>query len=121
MSEHTGMTLSDSASFGTGTVFEFFINFGYVGVFLGFIVLGWMIRRIDRRAAFFLVTGDTFRFARLFVVGIVAIDPLLRPFFIVNGAVFAWIMMSALKILVNTWVSRSASRRPPWSMRPVKD
>ena len=120
MSEHTGMSLSDSATFGTGTVFEFFINFGYIGVFLGFVVLGWIIRRVDRRATFFLVTGDAFRFARLFVVGIVAIDPLLRPFFIVNGAVFAWIMMSALKVVISAWVSPSKSRLPGHPARWLK-
>tara|TARA_R100001132_G_C3271963_1_gene94064 strand:- start:1683 stop:2534 length:852 start_codon:yes stop_codon:yes gene_type:complete len=119
MSEHTGMMLSEAASFGTGSTFEFFINFGYVGVFLGFAVLGKIIRHIDRRAAFFLVTGDTFRFARLFVVGIVAIDPLLRPFFIVNGAVFAWIMMSVLKLAINTRNKHAVSRHPKHSARQL--
>ena len=109
MEEHTGMMLSDAATFGTGTVFELFINFGYVGVFLGFVVLGWVLRRIDRKAAYYLATGDAFKFARLFVVGMVALDPLLRPFFIVNGAVFAWIMMSALKVFINSWASKPPS------------
>lgn len=97
MEAHTGLTLSDSASFGTGSVFEFYINFGVVGVFLGFLVLGWVLARLDRAAARHLRSGDFMSFARLYVVGIVAIDPLLRPFFIVNGAVFAWIVMTALK------------------------
>ena len=110
MGEHTGMILSESTSFGTGTVFELFVNFGYVGVFLGFVVLGWVLRRIDRRAAYYLATGDTFKFVRLFVVGTVALDPLLRPFFIVNGAVFSWIMMSALKVVINSWVSKPTSK-----------
>lgn len=101
MSEHTGMMLSDSATFGTGTVFEFFINFGYLGVLLGFMLLGWIISRLDRAAAKHLQRGDFMSFARTYAVGIVAIDPLLRPFFIVNGAVFAWIIMTALKIALN--------------------
>lgn len=99
MELHSGIPLSDSATFGTGSVFEFYVNFGYLGVFLCFIVLGWNVRKLDRRAAQYLQYGDLFRFARLFVVGIVAIDPLLRPFFIVNGAVFAWILMTGLKIV----------------------
>ncbi len=101
MSEHTGIILSDSATFGTGTVFEFFINFGYLGVFIGFVVFGLLISRLDRAAAAHLLRGDFMAFARLYVVGIVAIDPLLRPFFIVNGVVFAWIIMSALKIALD--------------------
>lgn len=93
---HTGIMFSDGTSVGAGSVFEFFVNFGYPGVFFGFIVLGWLISRIDRRAAHHLINGDFFRFSRLFVVGIVALDPLLRPFLIVNGALIAWIMMTLL-------------------------
>nr|WP_306267879.1 hypothetical protein [Pararhizobium sp. IMCC3301] len=101
MEEQTGMMLSDSTTFGTGSVMEFYLNFGYIGVFLGFVVLGWIIRRIDRMAARYLVQGDYFKFARLFLVGIVAIDPLLRPFFIVNGAVFAWIFMTIVGLAMS--------------------
>lgn len=99
MTEHTGIVLSESATFGTGTVFEFYINFGYVGVFIGFIFLGWIIRRVDVAAYKYLLQGKIFDFARLFVVGIFAIDPLLRPFFIVNGAVLALILMAILKMV----------------------
>ena len=104
MSEHTGMTLSESATFGTGTVFEFFINFGYIGVFFGFMALGWVLIRIDRYAALHLQRGNFMAFARLYVMGILAIDPLLRPFFIVNGAVFAWLLMSALNFVLKPWI-----------------
>lgn len=113
MSEHTGLVLSDSATFGTGTVFEFYINFGYSGVLLGFMGLGWIIRQIDRSAYTHLLRGRLFDFARLFVVGIVAIDPLLRPFFIFNGAIFAWLLMTALKLVFSnriTAAQRSADR-----------
>lgn len=100
MAEHTGLTLSDSATFGTGTIFEFFINFGYVGVLVGFMALGWLLSKIDRAAARKLASGDFMSFAKFYVIGIVMIDPLLRPFFVVNGAVFAWIVMTALKFAI---------------------
>ena len=100
MEEHTGMRLADSTSYGTGTVFEFFINFGYPGVFLGFLLFGWILMRLDRAAARRLQRGELMAYARLHVVGIIAIDPLLRPFFIVNGAIFAWLIMSALKMVL---------------------
>ena len=110
---HTGIMFSNGTTIGTGSVFEFFVNFGYPGVFFGFIVLGWLISRIDRRAVHHLINGDFFRFSRLFIVGIVAIDPLIRPFFIVNGALIAWIMMTLL--------GRTVFRRPRiihWRFRP---
>jgi hypothetical protein len=110
MSEHTGIALSESATFGTGTVFEFYINFGYLGVFIGFILLGWIIRRVDSAASKYLLQGKLFDFARLFLVGIVAIDPLLRPFFIVNGAVLAWILMTILKISFVRLIGNSRPR-----------
>lgn len=113
MQEHSGIALSESATFGTGTVFEFYVNFGYVGVFIGFIVLGWLIRRVDRAAHRNFVRGNLFDFARLFVIGIVAIDPLLRPFFIVNGAVFAWLFMTALKLGFNKWVAIGRTQHWP--------
>lgn len=114
MTEHTGIILSENATFGTGTVFEFYINFGCLGVFIGFIVLGWIIRRLDSAAYKFLIQGKIFDFVRLFVVGIVAIDPLLRPFFIVNGAVLAWILMTILKIVL---VRLIGSSRPQSGMQ----
>lgn len=101
---HTGIMFSNGTTVGAGSVFEFFVNFGYPGVFFGFIVLGWLISRIDRRAAHHLINGDFFRFSRLFAVGIVAVEPLASPFFIVNGALIAWIMM--------TFLGRTVFRRP---------
>jgi hypothetical protein len=97
MSEHTGITLSDNATFGSGSVFEFYANFGYLGVLAGFIVLGWLMRRIDMAAFSSLATGKYLDFARFYVIGLVALDPLLRPFFIFNGILFAWISMGLLK------------------------
>ncbi|SLN74455.1 hypothetical protein TRL7639_04533 [Falsiruegeria litorea R37] len=114
MSEHTGITLSENVTFGSGTVFEFYANFGYIGVFLGFIVVGWVIRRIDMAAYASLLTGRYLDFARWYVMGLVALDPLLRPFFIVNGIVFAWILMGLLKFSLLRLGSRR--RSPPRSV-----
>lgn len=114
MEAHTGLSLSDSASFGTGSVFEFYINFGYVGVFIGFLIMGLVLSRLDRAAAAHLRKGEFMLFARLYVVGVVAIDPMQRPFFIVNGAVFAWIVMTFLRLAVTKRV------RFVWSQGPTR-
>lgn len=100
MEEHSGIILSDSVTFGSGSVFELYANFGSTGVFLGFVALGWAIRRIDIAAYIGLVTGRYLDFARWYVMGLVALDPLLRPFFIVNGMVFAWILLGLLKLFL---------------------
>lgn len=97
MSEHTGLVFADGVTFGAGPLFEFYVNFGVAGVFLGFVAFGWLIAQIDKAAARHLTQGDFMSFARLFLVGIVVLDPLLRPFFLANGAAFAWILMSLMK------------------------
>ena len=96
MSTHTGMTFSSETTFGFGSVFEYYVNFGYSGVFIGFLVFGILLSRVDQVAAIHLNAGRFLQFARLFMVGIVAVDPLQRPFFIVSGAAMAWIIVTLL-------------------------
>lgn len=104
MSEHTGLSFHGNTTFGTGSVFEFYVNFGVLGVFFGFLALGWIVRWIDRKAAGHLAQGRYLDFALFYAVGIVTIDPLLRPFFIVNGAIFAVILMSLFKLALKRWL-----------------
>lgn len=110
MSDHTGMTLSESTTFGSGSVFEYYANFGYIGIFVCFLITGWMIAKLDRSAARHLYRGRYLHFARLYVMGLVAVDPLLRPFFVVNGIAFAWIFMTALKFAVQGMLNRKRLR-----------
>lgn len=51
VSEMTGLVLSENSSFGVGNVMEFHINFGIPGVVLGFLILGWLLRTLDMKAA----------------------------------------------------------------------
>jgi hypothetical protein len=51
VSEMTGLVLSDTTSFGVGNVMEFQINFGIPGVIGGFLLLGWGLGLLDRKAA----------------------------------------------------------------------
>jgi hypothetical protein len=51
VSKMTGLRLSPTTSFGVGNVMEFQINFGNPGIVVGFFVLGWIIGRLDLKAA----------------------------------------------------------------------
>jgi hypothetical protein len=51
VSEMTGLQLSENASFGVGNVMEFQINFGIPGLVIGFFLLGFLLRALDRHAA----------------------------------------------------------------------
>ncbi len=100
VSLNTGMRLSQTSTFGAGPVFEFYVNFGYVGVVAGFIGLGLLLRKIDLLSAYSLRTGDTLKFVCWFVVGIAFIAPLTDFFFMFNGAVMSWLVISAFGLFI---------------------
>jgi hypothetical protein len=75
VSEMTGLVLSDTTSFGVGNVMEFQINFGLPGVIAGFIVLGWAIGSLDRRAAMTERQGDLSRTIFYFLPAVALIQP----------------------------------------------
>ena len=75
IAKYTGREFSESASFGAGNVLEFYINFGTLGVFLGFAFFGVLIRYCDIRAGRCLAEGDWWRFAGWMVVGLPLINP----------------------------------------------
>ena len=102
----TGMQFSESAVFGTGPVFEFYVNFGHVGVFLGFVVLGLIIRYLDKQALIAMKKGRLLDFIRFFTVAIAFIAPLTELFFIISTAIATWLLINSLKP-----VMRSLSRR----------
>ena len=51
VADMTGLQLAKGTAFGVGNVMEFHINFGIPGVIVGFLALGWVLGKLDRRAA----------------------------------------------------------------------
>jgi hypothetical protein len=51
VSEMTGLILNEDTSWGVGQVMEFQINFGIPGLIVGFFLLGFLLRALDRHAA----------------------------------------------------------------------
>ncbi len=47
----TGLELSTETSWGVGQVMEFYMNFGWPSLVIGFALLGWLIGRLDWKAA----------------------------------------------------------------------
>ncbi len=75
VSEMTGLVLNEDTSFGVGNVMEFQINFGVPGVVLGFLLLGWLMRRLDRKAALAISNGDPGRALLFFLPAVALIQP----------------------------------------------
>ena len=58
VSKYTGITFAEGTSVGIGQVIEFYINFGTIGVIIGFLIFGIVVTVIDQVAIFHLVKGD---------------------------------------------------------------
>jgi hypothetical protein len=70
VADHTGLAFADTTSIGVGHVLEFYLNFGTLGVMVGFFVLGTVVGVVDRRAAFYLTRDDWLGFTRWFLPGL---------------------------------------------------
>ena len=76
VSEMTGLELSETTSWGVGSVMEFYINFGIPGLVAGFLLLGWLLGTLDRKAATAEICGDLGRVILFFLPGAALIEPL---------------------------------------------
>jgi hypothetical protein len=110
ISYYTGLHFNKNTSFGTGPVFELFVNFGYPGIFLGMFVFGFLFRRLDIQAARALLNADAPRFGTVFLVATPMVTAMNSLFFIVNGAAAAWVVGSLIAFYTRRhW--RSAARQ----------
>jgi len=114
--KHTGMSFNDATTIGAGPVFELFVNFGLVGVFVGSIVLGWILRWMDAYCARQLQRREVGRFIRGFLVSVSLINPMSLIFFLVSSGVASWILGTGIMMALD--ILAPAARRPP---RPRPD
>lgn len=71
----TGQRFSEGTSVGAGQVMEFYVNFGWTGLFVGFLLFGIVLRWMDMRAAARLAQGDQWGCARWLLPAIGLIQP----------------------------------------------
>ena len=115
----TGLQLSPTTSFGVGNVMEFQINFGIPGVIVGFFVLGWLIGKLDLKAAVAERRGDLGALILFFLPAVAIIDPqgsLVEMFSgsaaaLVGGFVWklAWKRFGTKSSIVRVWAPLSRS------------
>lgn len=121
MSTHTGMTLNKDTTFGTGPFIEMFVNFGYLGVFFGCIILGILLRFVDLLAYKFLNRGDILTFAKWFLIGVAFMSPLRQLFFVANTVFASWIVMLVVESYLNrTGAPVGYERQTNVSVRDVR-
>jgi hypothetical protein len=69
VSKHTLILFGEGTSVGMGQVLEFYINFGVPGVLIGFLTLGFVLRRLDLRLTRALEKRDFDNVLFYFLVG----------------------------------------------------
>jgi hypothetical protein len=69
VSRYTGYYFAEGTSVGIGEVMEFYVNFGPAGVIIGFLITGFIIALIDKRAGECLETNDWISFACWYLPG----------------------------------------------------
>lgn len=111
----TGLTLSETTSFGVGNVMEFHINFGIPGVIGGFLILGWALGTLDRKAAVANAAGDLGSLFLYFLPAAALIQPNGSVVELAGGAAAGWVAAVAWKFVWQRWSGRdapSAARLP---------
>ena len=104
VTDYTGIYFDRTTSVGLGQVLEFYINFGYAGIVVGFLLLGALVTHIDRVGGRYLDAGDWDRFAIWFLVGIAAMQ--------VGGSLVEMTSSMAAGALAALGLERLARMRP---------
>ncbi len=91
VAEMTGLQLSTNTSFGVGNVMEFHINFGVAGLVIGFLLFGWVLRKLDWLAAAADTRGELSSTFIYFLPAVALIQPNGSMVEMIGGATAAWI------------------------------
>jgi hypothetical protein len=91
VSDMTGLQLSRSTSFGVGNVMEFQINFGIPGIVIGFLLLGFVLRKLDRKATQSYEGGELGNSIVYYLPAVAMIQPNGSMVEVIGGAVSALI------------------------------
>jgi len=70
VSRFTGLTFAEGTSVGVGQAMELYINFGRIGVFIGFLLIGLIISVIDYMSGYYLRLGNYQKFSIWLLPGI---------------------------------------------------
>lgn len=109
--EATGLRLDEDSSFGAGQPLEFYLNFGWGGVIVGFALLGALLAWLDRRISVALRQRDVAALVVAGMPGVALIQPggnLMEIFVAVVAAVVA---ANGLVMLVR-WIDRGGGQSP---------
>jgi hypothetical protein len=106
VAQMTGLVLARDTSWGVGNVMEFYINFGIAGLIIGFIILGWLLGMLDRKAAIAESRGDLGRTIVCFLPAAALIQPLGSMVELTSGSVIALVAAYGWKWAWEHWFAQ---------------
>ncbi len=112
VSDYTGIPFEEGTSVGIGQVLEFYINWGTIGVVLGFLILSIVVAILDWAASQRLQRGDWQGFAYFYLPGLSLIET--------GGSLVGMISSSAAGLLTIYLVNRYLLYRLRRKSRPLK-
>jgi len=109
VTDYTGIQYAVGTSVGIGQVMEFYVNFGTLGVIIGFVVMGVLVTLLDQFAADRLALGDLHGFVLFFLPGIALLQ--------VGGQLVEVTTSAAASVLVaivvNKYLARLQQKQAP--------
>lgn len=106
VSEATGLTLSDSTSFGVGNVMEAYLNFGVIGILLFFAGFGYVLAWLDCTAFLAERAGHFPLLLSTFLPALALIQPNGSFVELSSGAAAAWLAARFWSWLWRQWQPR---------------
>lgn len=110
---NTGLRFSEGTKFGAGQIFEFYVNFGSIGVFLGLMVMGFILANLDAKASMSLRANRLYDCVRSFAMGAALIVPLSDIFFMVSACAATWAALSGIAFATRVLGSAATPVRIP--------
>jgi hypothetical protein len=110
VSQFTGIVFDESTSVGIGQVLEFYMNFGMPGVLTGFVVLGFILMRLDQGTMHALAVRDISGVVRRALPGLALLSPL--------GSLVEILVSVVCAIIVSQLLVRSKAFRFAPTQRP---
>lgn len=110
VSEFTGIHFAEGTSVGTGHVLEFYMNFGWYGIVFGFLLLGFVIARLDKLLVEGFRDQDLPAILLAGLVGMALLQPggnLMETFVSAIGAI---VVAKAAAVLLMRYVRKNSAR-----------
>lgn len=115
VTKYTLIEFYGTTSVAAGQAMEFYVNFGYSGVIIGFAALGLLFAWVDSRAAYRLDSNNLYGFLRWYLVGMALLKPTDDLTVMTAGAASAFVTAILLEQGLKWWFSHQPTLSKPTS------